>query len=181
MTPTSGANARAANAAEAVPARRPLSRPWKPPPRAGRCGSSSAGSPTSAGSRSKAGRCAIYVPPARSTATASTPSVASLTRQRFAYEPREGRCRLLPSVDRHGLRQEGGQDPRFQVGQYPARQPQDQSDRHLPRHPRQARPTLSRPVPIPLQPPLRSGRHDPPSRLGRCPDPAHALSAPQIG
>src|SRR5918994_7012798 len=36
MTPTSGANARVANAAEAVPARRPLSRPWKPLPRAGR-------------------------------------------------------------------------------------------------------------------------------------------------
>jgi Transposase zinc-ribbon domain/ISXO2-like transposase domain len=32
---------------------------------------------TSAGSRSKAGRCAICVPPGRSTATASTPSVAS--------------------------------------------------------------------------------------------------------
>src|SRR3954462_6742889 len=36
MTPTSGANARVANVAEAVPARRPLSRPWKPPPRASR-------------------------------------------------------------------------------------------------------------------------------------------------
>ena len=136
---------------------------------------------TSAGSRSKAGRCAIYVPPARSTATASTPSAASLTRQRFAYEPREGRCRLLPSADRHRLRQEGGQDPRLQVGQHPARQPQDQSGRHLPRHPRQTRPALPRPIPIPLQSPLRSGRHDPPPRLGRRPDPAHALSAPQIG
>jgi transposase-like protein len=95
--------------------------------------------------------------------------------------PWHRRCRLLPSADRHGFRQEGGQDPRLQVGQHPARQPQDQSDWHLPRHPRQARPALSGPVPIPLQPPLRSAGHDPPSRLGRRPDPAHALSAPQIG
>src|SRR5918994_7338638 len=108
MTPTSGASARAANAAGAVPARRPLSRLWKPPPRAGRCGSSSAGLPPGLDQR-----LGVCVPPGRSTATASTPSVASLTRQRFAYEPREGRCRLLPSVDRHGLRQEGGQDPAF--------------------------------------------------------------------
>src|SRR5687767_13119697 len=56
MTPTSAANAPAASAAGAVPARRPSSRPWRPPPRASRCGSSSAGSPTSAGSRSRAGR-----------------------------------------------------------------------------------------------------------------------------
>src|SRR3954462_9592585 len=81
--------------------------------------------------------------------------------------PWHRRCRLLPSADRHGLRQEGGQDPRLQVGQHPARQPQDQSGRHLPRHPRQTRPALSRPIPIPLQSPLRSSRHDPPSRLGR--------------
>src|SRR5687767_12668425 len=45
MTPTSEASARAANEVGAVPARRPLSRPWKPPPRASRCGSSSAGLP----------------------------------------------------------------------------------------------------------------------------------------
>ncbi len=37
--------------------------------------------------------------------------------------PRHRRCRLLPSADRHGLWQEGGQDPRLQVGQHPARQP----------------------------------------------------------
>ena len=67
-----------------------------------------------------------------------------------------GRSSRAPARRRSG--------PRLQVGQYPARQPQDQSGRHLPRHPRQARAALSRAVPIPLQPPLRSGRHDP--RLG---------------
>jgi len=33
--------------------------------------------------------------------------------------------------------------------------------------PNHSRPELTRPIPIPLQPPLRSCRHDPPPRLGR--------------
>ena len=58
-------------------------------------------------------------------------------------------------------------DASLQMGQHRAWQHQGRHHRDLPRHQQQACPTLPRRIRIPLQPKIRSGRHDPSPRLGR--------------
>ena len=69
----------------------------------------------------------------------------------------------------------------LQMGQHRPRQHQGRHHWNLPCHQQQACPTLPRRIRIPLQPKIRSGRHDPPPHLGRRPNHTNALPAPEIG
>ena len=68
----------------------------------------------------------------------------------------------------------------LQMGQHGSRQHQGCHHRNLPCHQQQACPALPRRIRIPLQPTIRSGRHDPASHMGRSPNHPYALSAPEI-
>ena len=63
----------------------------------------------------------------------------------------------------------------------PGKTPFVADHRHLSRDRSQARAALPRRVRIPLQPPIRLGRDDPPPVLGRCADRAHALPPSETG
>ena len=86
---------------------------------------------------------------------------------------------LRPPADPDRVGPRGGADTRLQVGQHGPGQHQVRDHRHLPGHPGEARPALPRPVRIPLQPTLRPRRHDAAPRMGRRPNPAHAIPPPQ--
>ena len=74
-----------------------------------------------------------------------------------------------------------GSDASLQMGQHRARQHQGRHHRDLPCHQQQACSALPRRIRIPLQPTIRSGRHDPAPHLGRRPNHPYALPAPEIG
>ena len=88
--------------------------------------------------------------------------------------------RLRPPADHHWIRSQGRPEPCFQVGQHHPRQHQERHHWHLPHHPRQACTPLPRRIRVPLQPPIRSRRHDATPRLCRSPNPADAIPPPQI-
>src|SRR6516225_75921 len=110
----------------------------------------------------------ISIPPAP---LSVTPALLHCGRQR----------RLRPPADHHWSRSQGRPQPCLQVGQHHFRQHQERHHWHLPRHPRQACTPLPRRIRVPLQPPIRSRRHDATPRLCRSPDPADALPPSQIG
>src|ERR1700757_3422517 len=89
--------------------------------------------------------------------------------------------RLHPPADHHWIRSQGRSEPCLQVGQHHPRQHQERHHWHLPRHPQQACTPLPRRIRVPLQPPVRSRRHDATPRLCRSPNPADAIPPPQIG
>ena len=97
---------------------------------------------------------AASIRPAPSSATACSCFGASPT-------PAASTSRSSPARARRRLA------PGLQVGQHRARQHQGRHRRHLPRHPQQACAALPRRVRIPLQPPIRSRRHDPAPGMGR--------------
>ena len=104
-----------------------------------------------------------------------------LCRQRWPSvfrQRRRGRVRAPGRQDR--VRTEGGSDASLQMGQHGSRQHQRRHHRNLPCHQQQACPALPRRIRIPLQPTIRSGRHDPASHMGRSPNHPYALSAPEI-
>src|SRR3954453_20371593 len=100
---------------------------------------------------------------------------------RTALLHRRKQRRLRPSADHNRVRPQRRAEPRIQVGQYHPRQHQERHHWHLPRRPRQAYPPLPRRVRIPVQPPIRSRRHDATARLRRSPNLADAIPPPQIG
>ena len=72
-------------------------------------------------------------------------------------------------------------NPAFKWVNTHPRQHQERHHWHLPHHPRQACTPLPRRIRVPLQPPIRSRRHDATPRLCRSPNPADAIPPPQIG
>jgi ribosomal protein L37AE/L43A len=70
---------------------------------------------------------------------------------------------------------------RLHVGQHHARQHQDGANRHIPACERQTRAALACRVRVPLQPPPRSARADPPPRLGRRAYVAYAIQVAKAG
>ena len=94
---------------------------------------------------------------------------------------RRRRRRLCAPGRQDRVRTEGGSGASLQMGQHRAGQHQGRHHRNLPCHQQQACSTLPRRIRIPLQPTIRSGRHDPAPHLGRRPNHPYALSAPEIG
>src|SRR6202022_1031038 len=127
-----------------------------------------AGVRVSAVPKSRPWRSAISIPPAPLSVTACTASLGSA----MPAAP-TSRSSLDPVQSRP--------EPCLQVGQPPPRQHQERHPWHLPRHPRQACTPLLRRIRVPLQPPIRSRRHDATPRLCRSPNPADAIPPPQIG
>ena len=95
------------------------------------------------------------------------------------HQRRRRRLRAPGRQDR--VRTKGGSHACLQMGQHRPRQHQGRHHWNLPRHQQQACPTLPRRIRIPLQPTIRSGRHDPTPHLGRRPNHANAIPAPEIG
>jgi hypothetical protein len=83
-------------------------------------------------------------------------------RQRWPSVFRQRRRRRVRAPSRQDrVRTKSGSDAGLQMGQHRAWQHQGRHHRDLPRHQQQACPTLPRRIRIPLQPKIRSGRHDP--------------------
>ena len=105
-----------------------------------------------------------------------------LRRQRWPSVFRQRRRRRVRAPGRQDrVRTKSGSDASLQMGQHRAGQHQGRHHRNLPCHQQQACPALPRRIRIPLQPTIRSGRHDPALHLGRRPNHPYALSAPEIG
>jgi hypothetical protein len=91
-----------------------------------------------------------------------------------------GKARLRSSADHHPIWPPRCPDARVQVGQDHPCKHQKRDHWHLPCHPLQACAPLPRRIRIPVQPALRSRRHDAAARLHRPPNSTNALSPPQI-
>jgi len=91
------------------------------------------------------------------------------------------RCRVHAPGCHDRVGTEGGTHAGVQMGQHRARQHQGRHHRNLPRHQQQACSALPRRIRISLQPAIRSGGDDPTAHMGRRPNRADALSAPEIG
>ena len=166
--PISAANAQAESEAEGRLARRRSSRLSRRPPRESRF--------------AEAAPCHQLLRKLDRRVRQVQPRSKLLCRQRWPsvfHQRRRRRVRAPSRQDR--VRTKSGSDASLQMGQHRARQHQGRHHRDLPCHQQQACSALPRRIRIPLQPMIRSGRHDPAPHLGRRPNHPYALSAPEIG